>query len=93
MDRDGIKPLLKRVREHFRRLCYLWLDAGYSKAGVKARTGLRVGAGNEGAGGRPAPEEAPLCVGLKEGEEIDYWERIRKLLPEPGFKVLCRGGG
>ena len=26
---------------------------------------------------------------VKEGEEID-WERIRKLLPEPGFKVLPR---
>ena len=26
---------------------------------------------------------------VKEGEGID-WERIRKLLPEPGFKVLPR---
>jgi putative transposase len=26
---------------------------------------------------------------VKEGEEI-YWERISKLLPEPGFKVLAR---
>jgi putative transposase len=28
-------------------------------------------------------------VWVKEGEEID-WERLRKLLPEPGFKVLPR---
>jgi hypothetical protein len=28
-------------------------------------------------------------VWVKEGEEID-WERLRKLLPEPGFKVLAR---
>jgi putative transposase len=28
-------------------------------------------------------------VWVKEGEEID-WERIRKLLPEPGFNVLPR---
>jgi hypothetical protein len=29
MDRDGIKPLLERVRERFRRLSRLWLDAAY----------------------------------------------------------------
>jgi transposase len=28
-------------------------------------------------------------VWVKEGEEID-WGRLRKLLPEPGFKVLPR---
>ena len=41
MDRDGIKPLLERVREHFRRLSYLWLDAGYNGARAKARTGQK----------------------------------------------------
>jgi len=33
MGRDGIKPLLKRIREHFRRLSHLWLDAGYNGKG------------------------------------------------------------
>ena len=33
MDRDGIKPLLERVREHFLRLTHLWLDAGYNAKG------------------------------------------------------------
>ncbi len=33
MNRDGIKPLLERVREHFRRLSHLWLDAGYNGKG------------------------------------------------------------
>jgi putative transposase len=33
MDRDGIKPLLERVREHFLRLTHLWLDAGYNGKG------------------------------------------------------------
>jgi hypothetical protein len=34
MDRDGIKSLLERVREHFRRLSHLlWLDAGYNGKG------------------------------------------------------------
>src|ERR671916_1858307 len=33
MDRDGIKPLLERVREHFRQLSHLWLDAGYNGKG------------------------------------------------------------
>ena len=32
-DRDGIKPLLKRVEELFPRLSYLWVDAGYSAKG------------------------------------------------------------
>jgi putative transposase len=32
-DRDGIKPLLERVREPFGRLWHLWLDAGYNGKG------------------------------------------------------------
>jgi putative transposase len=32
-DRDGIKPLLGRVRERFQRLSHLWLDAGYNGKG------------------------------------------------------------
>jgi putative transposase len=86
MDRDGIKPLLERVREHFLRLTHLWLDAGYNGKGkgkdwAEKALGLTVEVVR-----RP---RRPRYVWVKEGEEID-WERIRKLLPEPGFKVLPR---
>jgi putative transposase len=86
MDRDGIKPLLERVREHFRGLSHLWLDAGYNGKGkgkdwVEKELGLTAQVVR-----RP---RRPRYVWVKEGEEID-WERIRKLLPEPGFKVLPR---
>jgi putative transposase len=86
MDRDGIKPLLERVREHFRRLSHLWLDAGYNGKGkgkdwVEKELGLTAQVVR-----RP---RRPRYVWVKEGEEID-WERIRKLLPEPGFKVMAR---
>ena len=85
-DRDGIKPLLERVREHFRRLSHLWLDAGYNGKGkgkdwVEKELGMTAQVVR-----RP---RRPRYVWVKEGEEID-WERIRKLLPEPGFKVLPR---
>jgi hypothetical protein len=33
MDRDGIKPLLERVKELFPHLLHLWLDAGYNGKG------------------------------------------------------------
>jgi putative transposase len=86
MDRDGIKPLMERVREHFRRLSHLWLDAGYNGKGkgkdwVEKDLGLTTQVVR-----RPS---RPRYVWVKEGEEID-WERIRRLLPEPGFKVLPR---
>ena len=32
MDRDGIKPLLERMRDLFERLSNLWLDIGYNGA-------------------------------------------------------------
>ena len=48
----------------------------------KGKDWAEKGVGPDGGGGHPAAEEAPLGVGHKEGEEID-WERIRKLLPEP----------
>src|SRR5215204_5863254 len=85
-DRDGIKPLLERVRECFQRLSHLWLDAGYNGKGkgkdwVEKELGLRAQVVR-----RPPRTR---YVWVKEGEEID-WERIGKLLPEPGFKVLPR---
>jgi putative transposase len=86
MDRDGIKPLMERVREHFRRLSHLWLDAGYNGKGKgKDRVEKDLGLTTQVVQ-RPRRSR---YVWVKEGEEID-WERIRKLLPEPGFKVLPR---
>ena len=86
MDRDGIKPLLERVREHFRRLSHLWLDAGYNGKGKGKDWAEKALGLTAEVVRRP---RRPHYVWVKEGEEID-WERIRKLLPEPGFKVLPR---
>ena len=86
MDRDGVKPLLERVREHFRRLSYLWLDAGYNGKGKGKDWAEKALGLTAEVVWRP---RRPRYVWVKEGEEID-WERIRKLLPEPGFKVLPR---
>ncbi len=65
---------------------YEVLDAGYNGKGkgkdwVEKDLGLTTQVVR-----RP---RRPRYVWVKEGEEID-WERIRKLLPEPGFKVLPR---
>jgi hypothetical protein len=79
MDRDGIKPLLERVREHFRRLSYLWLDAGYNGKGKGKDWAEKALGLTAEVVRRP---RRPRYVWVKEGEEID-WERIRKLLPEP----------
>lgn len=75
-DRDGIKPLLERVRERFRRLSQLWLDAGYEgkdkgKDWVEKELGLRAQLVRR-------PHRRARYVWVKEGEEID-WERLRKL--------------
>ncbi len=85
-DRDGIKPLLERVRECFQRLSHLWLDAGYNGKG-KGKDWVEKELGLTAQVVRRPPR--PRYVWVKEGEEID-WERLRKLLPEPGFKVLPR---
>jgi hypothetical protein len=78
MDRDGIKPLLERVREHFERLSHLWLDAGYNGKGTgKDWAEKALGLSAEVV----RWPRRPRYVWVKEGEEID-WERIRKLLPE-----------
>ncbi len=88
MDRDGIKPLLERVRELFERLSHLWLDAGYNGKGkgkdwVEKVLGLTVEVV------RHPPK--PRYVWVPEGHEPD-WEdlRARGLLPHVGFKVLPR---
>jgi putative transposase len=89
MDRDGIKPLLERVRELFGRLSYLWLDAGYNGKGkgkdwVEKVLGLTVEVV------RHPPK--PRYVWVPEGQEEPGWEtlRARGLLPPVGFKVLPR---
>ncbi len=69
MDRDGIKPLLERAREHFRRrLSDLWLDTGYNGKGkgkdwVQKELGLTAQVGE-----RP---RRPRYVWVEEGEEAD----------------------
>ncbi|HEX2742257.1 MAG TPA: IS5 family transposase [Rubrobacter sp.] len=85
-DRDGIKPLLERVRERFQRLSHLWLDGGYNGKG-KGKDWVEKELGLWAQVVRRPPRNRYVWV--KEGEEID-WERLRKLLPEPGFKVLPR---
>lgn len=88
MDRDGIKPLLERVREAFPRLSHLWLDAGYNGKG-KGKDWVEKALGLTAQMVRRPPR--PRYVWVKEGEEPDWDDlRARGLLPEPGFKVLPR---
>jgi hypothetical protein len=92
MDRDGIKPLLERVREHFLRLSYLWLDAGYNGKGKGKDWAEKALGLTAEVVRRP---RRPRYVWVKEGEEID-WERIRKLLcPSLRFQSVAEevGGG
>jgi hypothetical protein len=92
MDRDGIKPLLKRAKELFARLSHLWLDAGYNGRGKgKDWVEKTLGLWAEVVVRHPPK---PRYVWVKEGEEPD-WEKLRELLlpPPRGFRVLPRGGG
>jgi len=86
MDRDGIKPLLERVGRSFPRLSHLWLDAGYNGKG-KGKDWVEKALGLTAEIVRHPPKSRYVWV--KEGEEPD-WEKLKKLLPEPGFKVLPR---
>ena len=87
MDRDGIRPLLKRTKDLFSRA---FLTFGWT-CGVQ-RTGQRQGLGREDpgpdGGGRAPLAQAPLRVGQR-GEESD-WGKLRELLPPPGFRILPR---
>ena len=40
-DREGIKILLDLAPKHLRRLCHLWIDAGYTGEGKGADTGCK----------------------------------------------------
>ena len=86
MDRDGIKPLLKRAKDLFPRLSHLWLDAGYNGRG-KGKDWVEETLGLTAEVVRHPPK--PRYVWVKEGEEPD-WEKLRELLPPPGFRVLPR---
>ena len=86
MDRDGIKPLLKRAKDLFPRLSHLWLDAGYNGRG-KGKNWVEKTLGLTAEVVRHPPKSRYVWV--KEGEEPD-WEKLRELLPPPGFRVLPR---
>jgi len=86
MDRDGIKSLLGDIKERFPHLSHLWLDAGYNGKG-KGKDWAEKALGLTVDVVRRPPKVRYVWV--KEGEEPD-WEKLRKLLPEPGFKVLPR---
>jgi putative transposase len=86
MDRDGVKPLLKRAKELFPRLSHLWLEAGYNGRG-KGKDWVEKTLGLTAEVVRHPPR--PRYVWVKEGEEPD-WEKLRQLLPPPGFRALPR---
>ena len=85
-DQDGIKLLMRGVGDRLPRLSHLWLDAGYNGTGKGKDWAQKALGLTAEVVRRP---RRPRYVWVKEGEEID-WEGIRKLLPEPGFKVLPR---
>ena len=89
-DQDGIRLLLRSVRERFVRLSHLWVDAGYQGRGrrwVEEVLGVTVEVVRKPQ--KPLPEEVAKVWArewAKEGQEVD-WQR---LLPPRGFKVLPR---
>ena len=89
-DQDGIKLLLKGVRNFFPRLSHLWVDAGYQgwgKEWTEQVLGLSVEVVHRTP--KPTPDKvARIWVEewAKEGKQID-WQR---LMPRRGFEVLPR---
>ena len=87
-DQDGIKLLLKGIRDRLPRLSQLWVDAGYQGRGkdwVEKVLGLSVEAVRRTP--KPTPERVAMIWAeewSKEGWEIDW----QKLLPRRGFEVL-----
>jgi putative transposase len=92
IDQEGIKPLLKEIKDLFPRLSHVWLDAGYrgkdkGRGWVEKVLGWTVDLVERPR--KPAPEEVLKSWAeqwRKEGVEVD-WE---KLLPPRGFQVLPR---
>jgi putative transposase len=93
MDWDGIKMLLQRADEHFRRLKHLWVDAGYrgedrGKDWVEKTLRWSVELVERPRKG-PAPKEVLMAWAeqwLHEGVVVDW----QKLMPPKGFVVLPR---
>ncbi len=89
-DQDGIKLLLKGVRDRLPRLSHLWVDAGYQGRGkewAEQQLGLSVEVVHRTP--KPIPEKIARIWAeewAKEGQKID-WQR---LLPRRGFEVLPR---
>lgn len=89
-DQDGIKLLLKGVRDRFPRLSRLWVDAGNQGRGkdwVEKVLGLSIEVVHRTP--KPTPEKVAMKWAeewAKEGWEIDW----QKLLPRRGFEVLPR---
>ena len=90
-DQDGIKLLLKGVRNHLPpRLSHLWVDAGYQGRGkdwVEKVLGLSVEVVH--CTPKPTPEKVAMMWAeewSKEGWEIDW----QKWLPRRGLEVLPR---
>ena len=83
MDRDGIKPLLGRVKDRFPRLSHLWMDASYNGQN-KGADWVEKALGWTAEIVRRSPKVAPQEVmkawareWAKEGVTIDW----QKLLP------------
>ena len=89
-DQDGIRLLLKAIRQHLAHLNHLWVEAGYQGRGkewVEKELGLSV----EVVHRTPKPTSEKIAriwaqEWAKEGKEID-WQR---LLPRRGFEILPR---
>jgi putative transposase len=89
-DQDGIKLLLKGVRDCLPRLSHLWVDAGYQGRGKDWAENV-LGLSVEVVHRRPKPTLGKVArmwaeEWSKEGWEIDW----QKLLPRRGFEVLPR---
>src|ERR687897_2536255 len=89
-DQDGIKLLLKGIRDRLPHLPHLWVDAGYQGRGkdwVEKMLGLSVEVVHRTP--KPTPEKVAMMWAeewSKEGWEID----LQKLLLRRGFEVLPR---
>jgi len=89
-DQDGIKLLLKGVRDRLAHLSHLWVDAGYQGRGkhwAEEVLGLSVEVVHRTP--KPTPEKVAMMWAeewLKESVKIDW----QKLLPRRGFEVLPR---
>jgi len=89
-DQDGLRLLLKAVRERLPRLSHLWVDAGYRGRGKEwAENVLGLSVEVVHRAPKPLPEKIARMWAeewAKEGEKIDW----QKLLPRRCFEVLPR---